>query len=160
MLALDGPARRWEPKRVRLRMFSSAGRLVHGGRRLRLRLAASWPWAHELTAAITRLQARTWLTSRNHPATRKDTRGPWNPAYPARQPGSQPRPHTEKGAAAASARTQDHERWRLTGVSCVFRAPRLWRRRLWPRRIISMTDQRPAQWSHSLTDPIWINPAI
>jgi Transposase DDE domain group 1 len=58
MLALDGPARAWEPKRLRLRLFSTAGRLVRGSRRLRLRLAATWPWADQLTAAITRLQAR------------------------------------------------------------------------------------------------------
>jgi Transposase DDE domain group 1 len=57
MLALDGPARAWEPKRLRLRLFSAAGRLVRGGRRLRLRLAATWPWARQLTAALTRLQA-------------------------------------------------------------------------------------------------------
>jgi len=57
MLALDGAARVWEPKRLRLRLFSAAGRLARGGRRLRLRLAATWPWAAQLTAAITRLQA-------------------------------------------------------------------------------------------------------
>jgi hypothetical protein len=57
MLALDGPARRWEPKRLRLRLFPAAGRLARGGRRLRLRLAATWPWATQITAAITRLQA-------------------------------------------------------------------------------------------------------
>jgi Transposase DDE domain group 1 len=57
MLALDGPARAWEPKRLRLRLFSAAGRLARSGRRLRLRLAATWPWAGQLTAAITRLQA-------------------------------------------------------------------------------------------------------
>jgi len=57
MLALDGPARAWEPKRLRLRLFSAAGRLVRGGRRLRLRLATTWPWTSMLTAAITRLQA-------------------------------------------------------------------------------------------------------
>ena len=57
MLALDGAARTWEPKRLRLRLFSAAGRIVRGGRRLRLRLAATWPWAGQLTAAITRLQA-------------------------------------------------------------------------------------------------------
>jgi hypothetical protein len=34
MLALDGPARAWEPKRLRLRLFSTAGRIVYGGRRL------------------------------------------------------------------------------------------------------------------------------
>ena len=57
MLALDGPARAWEPKRLRLRLFTAAGRIVRGSRRLRLRLAATWPWATQITAAITRLQA-------------------------------------------------------------------------------------------------------
>jgi Transposase DDE domain group 1 len=57
MLALAGKARLWEPKRLRLRLFSIAGRLARGGRRLRLRLAGHWPWAGEVTAAITRLQA-------------------------------------------------------------------------------------------------------
>jgi Transposase DDE domain group 1 len=56
MLALDGPARAWEPKRLRLRLFTAAGRIVRGGRRLRLRLAATWPWATQITTAITRLQ--------------------------------------------------------------------------------------------------------
>ena len=56
MLALDGPARAWEPKRLRLRLFSTAGRLIRGGRRLRLRLAATWPWASHITTAISRLQ--------------------------------------------------------------------------------------------------------
>ena len=57
MLALTGAARRWEPKRLRLRLFSAAARLARGSRRLRLRLAATWPWATQLTTAITRLQA-------------------------------------------------------------------------------------------------------
>ena len=57
LLALTGQARRWEPKRLRLRLFSAAGRLVRGGRRLQLRLAERWPWAGQVTEAITRLQA-------------------------------------------------------------------------------------------------------
>ena len=57
MLALHGTARRWEPKRLRLRLFSAAGRIVRGGRRLRLRLAVRWPWAREITDAMSRLQA-------------------------------------------------------------------------------------------------------
>ena len=57
MLALEGPARRWEPKRLRLRLFSAAGRIARGGRRLRLRIAATWPWATQVAAAITRLNA-------------------------------------------------------------------------------------------------------
>jgi hypothetical protein len=56
LLALTGPARRWEPKRLRLRLFSAAGRIVRGGRRLRLRLAARWPWARQITAAMQRLR--------------------------------------------------------------------------------------------------------
>ena len=52
---LAGAARRWEPKRLRLRLFSVAGRLVRGGRRLRL--AGRWPWAGDIAAAVTRLQA-------------------------------------------------------------------------------------------------------
>jgi hypothetical protein len=57
LLTLTGNARRWEPKRLRLRLLSAAGRLVRGGRRLRLRLAERWPRADEITAAVTRLQA-------------------------------------------------------------------------------------------------------
>jgi hypothetical protein len=57
MLALDDPARAWEPKRLRLRLFSAAGRITRGGRRLRLRFTATWPWVAQLTTAITRLHA-------------------------------------------------------------------------------------------------------
>jgi hypothetical protein len=56
-LTLTGEARRWEPRRLRLRIFTCAGRIVQGGRRLRLRLAKRWPWAQEITTAITRLHA-------------------------------------------------------------------------------------------------------
>ena len=38
------PARRWEPKRLRFRILAVAGRIIHGGRRRRLRLPRSWPW--------------------------------------------------------------------------------------------------------------------
>jgi len=57
LLALAGAARRWEPKRLRLRVFAVAGRLASSGRQLRLRLAERWPWASAITAAATRLQA-------------------------------------------------------------------------------------------------------
>ena len=57
MLALTGTARRWEPKRLRLRIFAVAARLARSGRRLRLRLAQRWPWAAEITLAATRLQS-------------------------------------------------------------------------------------------------------
>ena len=57
MLALTGTARRWEPKRLRLRLFSAAGRIVRGSRRLQLRLAARWPWTPGIIAAMTQLHA-------------------------------------------------------------------------------------------------------
>jgi hypothetical protein len=57
ILALDGPARRCEPKKLRLRLFACAGRIVRGGQRLRLRLAKTWPWASQIAAASTRIQA-------------------------------------------------------------------------------------------------------
>jgi hypothetical protein len=55
MLALDGKARKWEPKRLRLRLFSAAGRIARGSRRLRLRISARWPWAPDIITAISRL---------------------------------------------------------------------------------------------------------
>jgi hypothetical protein len=57
LLALTATARRWEPKRLRLRLFSAAGRIVRGSRRLRLRIATRWPWASQITAAVSRLHA-------------------------------------------------------------------------------------------------------
>ncbi|MEU9312120.1 IS1380 family transposase [Streptomyces sp. NPDC048256] len=57
MLALDGPARRWEPKRLRMRLFSAAAQLVTTGRRRWLRLARHWPWTGTITTAFERLQA-------------------------------------------------------------------------------------------------------
>jgi len=57
MLALPGAARRWEPKRLRLRLLAIAGQLVRASRRLRLRVARNWPWTADITTAITRLQA-------------------------------------------------------------------------------------------------------
>jgi hypothetical protein len=57
MLALAAhPARRWEPTRLRLRLFSTAGRLATTGRRTVLHLPRHAPWADLLTAAITTLR--------------------------------------------------------------------------------------------------------
>jgi hypothetical protein len=39
------PARRWEPKRLRFRILTVAGRIIHTGRRRRLRLPRDWPWS-------------------------------------------------------------------------------------------------------------------
>jgi hypothetical protein len=57
MLALAGhQARRWEPKRLRLRLFSIPGRLAASGRRTVLHLPRHAPWAGLLLQAIDRLR--------------------------------------------------------------------------------------------------------
>ena len=63
MLALTGtPARVWEPKRLRLRLFQIAGRIARRSRRLWLNLSAHAPFAHLVTTAMTRLEALPHLT--------------------------------------------------------------------------------------------------
>ena len=58
MLALAGhPARRWEPKRLRLRLFTVPATLARTGRRVLLHLASKAPWAHLARQGITRLRA-------------------------------------------------------------------------------------------------------
>ncbi len=55
MLALTGDTRRWEPRKIRLRLFSAAAQLVNTGRRHWLRFTARWPWTDVITHAIDRL---------------------------------------------------------------------------------------------------------
>lgn len=55
MLALTGQARVWEPRRLRLRLFSAAAQLVTTGRRRILRFAGHWPWTSVITDALARL---------------------------------------------------------------------------------------------------------
>ena len=56
-LALHGTdARRWEPKRLRLRLFTVPATLARTGRRVLLHLTATAPWADTALTAITRLQ--------------------------------------------------------------------------------------------------------
>lgn len=50
------PARRWEPKRLRLRLLSVAGRIIHTGRRRLLRLPRGWPWSDLIESGWTALQ--------------------------------------------------------------------------------------------------------
>jgi Transposase DDE domain group 1 len=54
----EHPARRWEPKRLRLRLLSIAGRLAATGRRRLLHLAASAPFTALALDALRRLDAR------------------------------------------------------------------------------------------------------
>jgi hypothetical protein len=55
LLALDGPHAVAEPKRLRLHLFSIAGRLVRTARKRILDLDASWPWADAVLGGLRRL---------------------------------------------------------------------------------------------------------
>jgi hypothetical protein len=55
LLLLDGELAKAEPKRLRYQLLHVAARLTRTARRTRLRIAASWPWAHAIAAAFTRL---------------------------------------------------------------------------------------------------------
>ena len=57
MLALTGKTRRWEPRRLRLRLFSAAAQIVTTARRRHLRFARHWPWTDVITDALARLAA-------------------------------------------------------------------------------------------------------
>ncbi len=56
-LALDGRLAKAEPKTLRYRVFHTAARLVRGGRRKTLKIAATWPWATAIITAWKRIQA-------------------------------------------------------------------------------------------------------
>ncbi len=58
LLALAGhDARRWEPKRLRLRLFSAAGRLAVSGRRIVLHVSRAGRWSGLLVAMLAHLRA-------------------------------------------------------------------------------------------------------
>jgi hypothetical protein len=60
MLALPGhPARRWEPKRLRTRLFTIPATLARTGRRQLLHLADHHPWAATVHDAVRRLRDLT-----------------------------------------------------------------------------------------------------
>ena len=62
LLALDGKLAKAEPKTLRYRVFHAAARLVHGGRRKTLKIAAGWPWATAIITAWQRIQALPYPT--------------------------------------------------------------------------------------------------
>ena len=57
LLALDGDLARAEPKTLRYKILHAAARLARGGRRRRLRIAATWPWADAIAAAWAMISA-------------------------------------------------------------------------------------------------------
>jgi Transposase DDE domain group 1 len=94
----DHPARRWEPKRLRLRLFSIAGRISRHARRTQLQLAARAPWVELITTGLTRLAAGTNLTTDN--PTLPDERQPTRERGTRRHPtasGQHPYPMPPRG---------------------------------------------------------------
>ena len=57
LLALDGDLAKAEPKTLRYRVLHAAARLIRGGRRRYLKIAATWPWAEEIITAWKRVHA-------------------------------------------------------------------------------------------------------
>ncbi|WP_072804117.1 IS1380 family transposase [Rhodococcoides yunnanense] len=53
----DHEARKWEPKRARLRLFSIAGRITNHARRVVLKLSKTATWSTLVVTALTRLAA-------------------------------------------------------------------------------------------------------
>lgn len=58
-LCLTAPLARAEPRRLRYCLLHTAGIIVRGGRRLRLRLPADWRWSAALVSAFARVRALT-----------------------------------------------------------------------------------------------------
>ena len=57
LIALDGDLAKAEPKTLRYRVLHAAGKLVRGGRRRRLKIPATWPWAEAIATAWARITA-------------------------------------------------------------------------------------------------------
>jgi hypothetical protein len=57
LLALDGDLAKAEPKTLRYRVLHAAARLVRGGRKRRLKIQATWPWAEAITTAWRHIDA-------------------------------------------------------------------------------------------------------
>ncbi len=79
LLALAGhDARRWEPKGLRLRVLSAAGRMAVSGRRTVLHLSPAGTWSHQLLTVHQRLRALPSPAADLHPLSRRPSpSGPW-----------------------------------------------------------------------------------
>lgn len=78
LLALTGKTRLWEPRRLRLRLFSTAAQVITTGRRRYLRLARHWPWND---STLCQTPADQHLSV---PASSTSPQEPWNPAHTRR----------------------------------------------------------------------------
>jgi hypothetical protein len=81
---------------MRYRLLHAAARLTRSGRRRRLKIAATWPWAPAIVTAwqrITALPPSPLTSTKPSQRSRKEPRGPWNPGHrPASRATVTPRP--------------------------------------------------------------------
>jgi hypothetical protein len=52
LLCLDGPLAKAEPKTLRYRLLHTAARIIRGQRKRKIRIPATWPWAHQLATCL------------------------------------------------------------------------------------------------------------
>lgn len=57
LLLLDGELASAEPQTLRYRLLHTGARIIKSARKQILRISETWPWAHEFTAAFTRVLA-------------------------------------------------------------------------------------------------------
>jgi Transposase DDE domain group 1 len=62
LICLDDDLARAEPKRLRYCLLHAAGHIARSGRRTRLRLAATWPWATDLVTAFDKVRLQRLQT--------------------------------------------------------------------------------------------------
>jgi hypothetical protein len=74
LLALDGDLARAEPKTLRYKILHTAARLARGGRRRRLKISRTWPWATAIATAWARLRpaAGSVTSATTSPRSRKE----------------------------------------------------------------------------------------
>ena len=107
LLALDGALAKAEPKTVRYRILLAAARLTRGGRRRRLNIQASWPWAPDIVTAWGRISAcRRPMTSAK-PSPRSKEGAPGARGTPPTRPASRAVviPRTRKQGPQTACRT-------------------------------------------------------
>ena len=96
MLCLDGPAKRWEPKTLRHRIFTMAATLAHTARRTILHLKQTSPWSTLIFDGWNRLAALTPPRPHRHPTRRSATPlRQWNRRPPATTCGTLSHPHAK-----------------------------------------------------------------
>jgi hypothetical protein len=111
LLALDGDLAKAEPKTVRYRLLHAAARLVRGGRRRTLKIAATWPWTDERSpppgsaSRPSRIGSDQQKPSKREGKDHPGARG--TPGRPARQPGHR---HTRTLKFRTRNQTDDRQR--------------------------------------------------